>query len=126
MNAAEHIVESYFRLKRGCFTITDRKVSKGNNRQLDLLAYQLKTKEQFHIEIGVTHRPNWCPTLQDLGPQFEQKFFGAPPKREGKTGRTTDYEKGKSYFPQIQQTYRDAGFSPSAVKRVWVCWIMKE
>lgn len=32
MNAAEHIVEAYFRLCRNCFTMTDRKVVGGNNR----------------------------------------------------------------------------------------------
>lgn len=126
MNAAEHIVESYFRLRRGCFTFSDRKVTKGNNRQLDILAYHVKEKLQFHIEVGVTHRQNWCPTLQELGPQFEKKFFGAPPERKGKTGGTTDYEKGKSYFSQIEETYAEAGFLPAEVKRVWVCWIVKE
>jgi len=32
----------------------------------------------------------------------------------------------ESYFPQIEETYTEAGFSPSDVKRVWVCWIVKE
>lgn len=41
MNAAEHLVELYYRQK-GCFTITDIKIENGNNRQMDLLAYDLK------------------------------------------------------------------------------------
>ena len=90
MNTAEHIVESYFRLCRGCFTITDRKVKNGNNRQLDILAYNVKEKLQFHIEVGVTHRLNWAPTREDLRLYFEHKFFGAPPKRESKGGAATD------------------------------------
>lgn len=125
MNAAEHIVESYFRLRRGCFTFSDRKVTRGNNRQLDILAYDVKRKLQFHIEVGVTHQKNWCPTLEELGPQFEKKFFGAPPERKGKSGGTTDFEKGKTYFPQIEATYAEVGFLPAKVKRVWVCWIVK-
>jgi hypothetical protein len=44
MNAAEHIVESYFRLCRGRFTFSDRKVSGGVNRQLDILGYNLNEK----------------------------------------------------------------------------------
>jgi hypothetical protein len=124
MNTTEHIVESYFRLCRGCFTFTDRKVVKGNNRQLDILAYDVKKELQFHIEVGVTHRLNWCPNWDDLAPEFEKKFFGAPPKREGKDGGATDYEKGKSYFRQIEETYVEAGFTPSEVRRVWVCWIV--
>jgi hypothetical protein len=125
MNAAEHIVESYFRLRRGCFTFSDRKVARGNNRQLDILAYHLKKKQQFHIEVGVTHRENWCPSRQELYEEFEKKFFGAPPVRQSKTGNATDYEKSKSYSSQIEETYAEAGFSPSKVRRVWVCWMVK-
>ncbi|MFZ3018273.1 MAG: hypothetical protein WA056_07450 [Gallionella sp.] len=126
MNAAEHIVESYFRLRRGCFTVTDQKVPRGNNRQLDILAYHVKDHSQFHIEVGVTHQKNWCPTLEELGWQFEKKFFGAPPERKGKTNGTTDFEKGKSYFSQIEETYTAVGFVPAEVKRVWVCWLIKD
>ena len=39
----ERIVESYFRIERKCFTITDIKIPKGNNRQIDILAYSLKS-----------------------------------------------------------------------------------
>jgi len=126
MNAAEHIVESYFRLCRGCFTITDRKVKNGNNRQLDILAYDVKEQQQFHIEVGVTHRLNWAPTREDLRLYFEHKFFGAPPKRESKGGGSTDYEKGKSFFKSIEETYVDVGFLPAEVRRVWVCWILNK
>jgi hypothetical protein len=126
MNTAEHIVESYFRLRRGCFTFSDRKVVKGNNRQLDILAYNLKEKLQFHIEVGVTHRLNWCPTRNDLELDFEKEFFGAPPKREGKGGGLSDYEKNKSYFSHIEETYVEAGFLPAEVRRVWVCWILSK
>ena len=125
MNTAEHIVESYFRLCRGCFTFTDRKVINGNNRQLDILAYNVKEKLQFHIEVGVTHRLTWCPTREKLGQYFEKKFFGAPQKRENSVDGKTDYEKGKNYFPQIKETYVAAGFFPDDVKRVWVGWVVK-
>lgn len=126
MNAAEHIVESYFRFCRGCFTISDRKVTRGNNRQLDILAYNLKKNEQFHIEVSVTHRQNWCPTLAELKAQFQRKFLGVPPKREGAVNGATDFEKKKLYFQQIEDTYVECGFSPASVKRVWVCWEAKE
>ena len=125
MNAAEHIVESYFRLCLGCFTLADKKVSKGNGRQLDLLAVNIAEKKCFHIEVGVTHQENWCPTLAKLEGEFERKFFGAPPERRGKTNGTTDFEKGKFYFPQIQGAYEEVGFEPSQVSRVWVCWVVK-
>ncbi|MDQ2822274.1 MAG: hypothetical protein M3Y65_18135 [Pseudomonadota bacterium] len=121
MNAAEHIVDAYFRLVRGCFTLADKKVVKGNNRQLDILAYHLKSREAFHIEVGVTHQENWCLSAEDLGPHFDKKFFGAPPKLNGATNGTTDFEKGKSYWEKITATYEEVGFAPDEVKRIWVC-----
>ncbi len=125
MNAAEHVVESYFRLCRGCLTFSDRKVLGGVNRQLDILACNLKEHLQYHVEISVTHRLNWCPTEAELRWEFERKFFGVPPERKSKTGLGTDSEKAKSYFSNIEETYRDIGFSPADVKRVWVCWVVK-
>lgn len=125
MNAAEHIVEAYFRLCRNCFTVSDRKVVGGNNRQLDILAYDFKRKLQFHVEVSVTHRQNWCCTFEELMGEFERKFFGVPPKREGAIKGATDFEKGKTYYPQIEQTYAECGFSPADVNRVWVCWMVK-
>lgn len=106
--------------------MADWKIAGGNNRQLDLLAYQLKGKAQFHIEVGVTHRENWCPTVEELGTKFEKKFFGAPPERQGRVDGTTDFEKGKSYFSQIEAAYAAIGFRPAEVKRVWVCWIVRD
>lgn len=55
MNTTEKIVESYFRLCHGYFTIADTKVINGNNRQIDLLAVNLKTNEQYQVEVSVTH-----------------------------------------------------------------------
>jgi hypothetical protein len=125
MNATEHIIEAYFRLCRGCFTCSDRKVLGGNNRQLDLLAYNVKEKLPYHIEVSVTHQLAWCQSRQELSVEFARKFFGVPPRRESKTGRKTDHEKGKSYFPEIESAYKDVGFDPDSVKRVWVCWVVK-
>ncbi|MEX0807693.1 MAG: hypothetical protein WD044_03100 [Dongiaceae bacterium] len=126
MNAAEHIVEAYYRLCQNCFTLSDQKVDNGNNRQLDLLAYQIGSQAQFHIEIGVTHRERWCPTIDDLAPKFEKKFFGKPADRPGATDGRTDVERQKNYFDKIEAVYRKVGFDPLKVRRVWVCWILVE
>ena len=99
--------------------MADVKVIKGNNRQIDLLALNNKTGDQYHIEVSVTHRENWCPTSEELIPDFEKKYFGTPAKREGKN---TDYALGKNYKDQIYQTYKSVGLNPSSIKRVWVCW----
>lgn len=119
MNTSEKIVESYFRLCRDCFTMADIKVINGNNRQIDLLAVNLNTNEQFHVEVGVTHQIHWCPTPKILFSEFEKKYFGTPPQREGKN---TDYAKGKTYEKQIYKTYEAVGLNLKNIKRVWVCW----
>lgn len=122
MNAAEHVVESYFRLCRGCFTLPDHKVADGNNRQFDLLAFNPKTKEQFHIEVSVTHQLNWCETSQQLRYWFEKKFFGVPPKRES---ANSDFNRGKNFLDQINKAYEKVGFLRAEIQRVWVCWMVK-
>ncbi len=119
MNAVEHIVECYFRYVRGCFTMTDVKVPGGNNRQCDLLAYDLKKKKQYHIESSVTHQENWAPSTDQLKDIFDKKFRGVPAKR---AGENTDYSKGKSYLDHILSTYQKVGLRPSAIKRVFVTW----
>lgn len=63
--------------------------------------------------------------LEELGPHFDKKFFGLPDGRKGAANGTTDFEKGKVYWEQINATYEDVGFEPDQVKRVWVCWIIK-
>lgn len=119
MNAVEHIVECYFRQCRDCFTITDVKIQAGNNRQCDLLAYNLKTQDQYHVESSVTHDLRWAPLGERWREIFDGKFRGVPPKREG---AKTDYRKGKSYLECIIQAYRNVGFEPANVRRVFVTW----
>lgn len=110
MNAAEHIVESYFRLCRKFFTIVDLKVPRGNNRQLDILAHNVKEQQQYHIEVGVTHRQNECPAFAELSPQFEKKFFGASSERKGKAGGITDFEKGNPTLHKSKMPIRPLVF----------------
>ncbi|MDP3041271.1 MAG: hypothetical protein Q8N62_00835 [Candidatus Omnitrophota bacterium] len=119
MNAVEHIVECYFRYCKGCLTITDAKIKSGNNRQADLLAYNLETKEQYHVESSVTHCKSWWHSVEDLREVFDKKFRGVPASRKG---RKTDYTKGKKYFNSIIQTYRHMGFAPSKIHRIFVTW----
>lgn len=123
MNATEKIVEAYFRLCRNCFTISDVKVIKGNNRQIDLLAYSLKDKKQYHVEASVTHCQNWYPTKESLLKAFDNKFFGIPAPKEGKN---TDSAKGKEYKKSIDMTYEQYGMNSNDIKRVWVCWTLPE
>lgn len=122
MNAVEHIVEAYYRICRGCFTMHDVKVEGGNNRQFDLLAYNLKDGSQYHIEVSVIHSEHWCPTPEELIEPFQKKFLGWPERRDG---RRTDATKGKTYEEQIHHTYLKVGFKPESIQRVWICWLLK-
>ncbi len=119
MNAVEHVVEAYFRTCRRCFVMPDVKVESGNGRQCDLLAVNLKTGDQYHVESSVTHGENWCPDTNKLRMKFDMKFRGIPKPKEGKN---TDFAKGKTYQARIVETYRSVGFDPDKVQRLWCCW----
>jgi len=123
MNTVEHIVESYFRLCRNCFTYGDVKVVSGNNRQIDILAVSLTTGEQFHIECSVTHCKQWCPTAEKLISEFERKFSGVPRPKEG---RNTDSTKGKNYGVAITGMYQRLGIDEAKINRIWICWTVKD
>lgn len=119
MNTTERIVEAYFRLCRGCFTIPDIKITGGNNRQIDLLAYNHKNNRVYHVETTVTHCEQWCPTVTELEQGFDYKFLGKPYPKEG---ANTDYARGKTYREQIHAAYESFGFSAIDIRRVWCCW----
>lgn len=121
MNAAEHIVDCYYRIVEQCFTMSDAKVIGGINRQLDILAVNLKTGAQYHVESSVTHRKGWAPKAADLKRIFNKKFLGLPEER---SGTKTDYTLGKTYKKNIEETYRVYGLEPKNVHRVFVCWIL--
>jgi len=120
MNTTEKIVESYYRIVNRCFTIPDQKVLSGNNRQLDLLAVNMTSGEQYHVEVSVKNDRRWSPDADTLRGLFDKKYLGMP--RE-KTGANTDWEKGKHYRDSIFDTYRSLGLNPDNIQRVWVSWI---
>ncbi len=120
MNTVEHIVDCYFRICRKCFTMNDVKVDGGNNRQFDLLAVSLLTCEQFHVESSVSHSWDLCPDADTLLQEFDRKFFGVPPKRDGKN---TDFTKGKNYRDQINAMYCTLGLNADKINRVYCTWI---
>jgi len=47
-----HIVERYMQLVKKCFTMTN--VMLGGGKEVDLLAYNPRTNEKYHIEVRVT------------------------------------------------------------------------
>ena len=123
MNTVERIVACFFQIVRRCLTASDIKVPNGNNRQFDLLAANLRDGLNYHVEAGVTHAENWCPTPDTIEKLFRQKFFGVPKPREG---ANTDHAKGKSYLQHIKSAYAHYGFDFETVSRVWCCWSVRD
>lgn len=121
MNTAEHIVECYFRIVKECFTMNDAKVKGGVGRQLDILAVNMKTGEQYHIESSVTHRLGFAHKSVELEKIFKKKFLGFPEERPG---AKTDFTLGKNYRKNIEKTYEAYGLDPKIIKRVFVSWIL--
>ena len=123
MNAAEHIVEAYFRLCLNCFTRSDVKVIRGNNRQLDLLAINLIDETQYHVESSVILGTSFAFHTKHLKEAFDKKFRGFPAER---AGENTDFAKGRNYENAIRETYQTVGFSPEKLQRVWCGWIVAD
>jgi hypothetical protein len=121
MNTAEHIVETYYRIARKCFTVSDIKILQGNNRQIDILAFQPSDKKYYHIEVAVTHCENWCPSLEEIQDKIGYKFFGKARNSRPENPKT-DFAKGKSYVEQIKKTYHLYGVDFNKVIRVWCSW----
>lgn len=122
VNTAERIVESYFRHCRGCLTVPDVKIARGNNRQIDLLAWQPKEQTAFHVESSVVPSGKyfkksgaWKPLVAIL----QNKFFAQPKERQ-----IADFvpPHDDPEYAKIQATYELYNFSPTTIRRVWVCW----
>jgi hypothetical protein len=126
MNATEHIVESYFSLCENCFTNVDKKVIGGVNRQFDLLAYNPKSKKQYHVETSITHSKSFCVGLDELQPTFAYKFFGIQSQRVKSNQMVRGQSLDKNLFQQILDTYTDVGFEVENINRVYVKWMFKE
>lgn len=124
MNTTEHLVEVYYR-KNGCFTASDIKILNGNNRQIDLLAFHLKSGKYFHIEVNVSHSENWNTTLSGIEEKIQFKFFGATRDLRPEN-KNTDHSKNKNYLNEIKRTYESFGIDYHKLIRVWCTWNVKE
>lgn len=124
MNTTEHLVEVYYR-QMGCFTATDIKIVRGNNRQFDLLAFNIQTKKYYHVEVSVAHGEQWQSSLNDLKEKIRYKFFGSP-KNLRPDNPNTDFNKGKSYLDSIKLTYQKFGLDFYKVVRVWCAWSLSD
>lgn len=55
MDPEVRIVDRYFQERRNWFTITNRKV--GHNKEIDILAFDPKNNQAYHVEVCVLFRP---------------------------------------------------------------------
>jgi len=125
MTTTEHIVETYYRVIKNCFTYSDLKVVGGNNRQFDVLAYDPKNEVLRHVEVSVTHNEHWTANLERIKQEIGFKFFGLPKNRRP-DNPNTDFNKGKTYEEQIKNAYDSFGIEWNKVIRVWCLWRYNE
>ena len=123
MNTVTRIIDCYFRHVKGCFTMPDVRIPMRDFcRSADLMAYNVNTKEQFHVENAVTHSQLWSFSADNLYELFDKSFLGLSGTRKGKDA--TPVKEGKC-FKNIQRAYRSLGFSSAKVKRIFVVWCIK-
>lgn len=119
MNAAEHIVELYYRHCLRCFTMADVKVIGGNNRQIDLLAYDLVNRVTYHVETSVFADLVWKLAPDEIAATLDHKFFGAPnPDDGGKSDPTTS----TAFVGAFKRTYEKYGVNWDEIERVYCYW----
>jgi len=66
-----HIVERYMQLVKKCFTMTN--VMLGGGKEVDLLAYNPRTSEKYHIEVRVATGRGFRLRMKDTGTKNGRK-----------------------------------------------------
>ena len=120
MNAAERLVEIYYRQKN-CFIISDIKIIGGINRQIDLLVFDPNSMLYYHVESSVGHGIHFAPNLAQVYYKIKYNFFGALndlPPSDPKNKDTNE----KTFLKEINRTYESFGINPTNLIRVWCTW----
>lgn len=104
MSTVEHAVDCYFRVCRQCFTMHN--VVCSGNRKFGLLASDLNSGSQYHIESTMNHGAFWQPSEEELFAEIDATFFG------GLWGQ------------QVVNAYRNVGFAPHFVERIYCSWTL--
>jgi len=104
-----HIVERYMQLVKKCFTMTN--VMLGGGKEVDLLAYNPRTNEKYHIEVRVT-----------IGRGFRLRMKDTQTKNGRKHRRGMDTLNEIKFKPQIVVNSVKEIFGSSAYKKVLVVW----
>lgn len=108
-----HIVERYMQLVKRCFTMTN--VMLGGGKEIDLLAFNPKTGEQFHIEVRV------C-----IGRGFRLRMIDTQTKKGQKHRRGMDTLNTIKFSPPAVVDGCKEIFGCEEYKRVLVVWDVQE
>jgi hypothetical protein len=104
-----HIVERYMQLVKKCFTMTN--VMLGGGKEVDLLAYNPRTNEKYHIEVRVT-----------IGRGFRLRMKDTQTKNGRKHRRGLDtLNEIKFIHPTVTNKVAEI-FGSSDYKKVLVVW----
>lgn len=108
-----HIVERYMQLVKRCFTMTN--VMLGGGKEIDLLAFNPKTGERFHIEVRV------C-----IGRGFRLRMIDTQTKKGQKHRRGMDTLNEIKFSPPAVVNGCREIFGCDEYKRVLVVWDVQE
>jgi hypothetical protein len=108
-----HIVERYLQLVKKCFTMTNIMLSGG--KEIDLLAFNPKTCERFHIEVRV------C-----IGRGFRLRMIDTQTKKGQKHRRGMDTLNEIKFSPPAVVNGCHEIFGCDNYKRVLVVWDVQE
>jgi len=108
-----HIVERYMQLVKKCFTMTN--VMLGGGKEVDLLAYNPRTNEKYHIEVRVT-----------IGRGFRLRMKDTQTKDGSKHRRGLDTLNEIKFTPQIVVNNVKEIFGDSEYMKVLVVWDVQD
>jgi hypothetical protein len=108
-----HIVERYMQLVKRCFTMTNIMLQGG--KEIDLLAFNPKTGERFHIEVRV------C-----IGRGFRLRMIDTQTKRGQKHRRGMDTLNEIKFIPPTVVNAVSEIFGSPDYKKVLVVWEVED
>lgn len=119
MNAAEHIIESYYRYVKGYYTRCNIK-GKGQT-ELDIIAVDPTGIKPifYHIESTVSISSNFSKiTADDYSPEDEKIR-----SKKAKQRRTVDFFVSKKFYSDnIEKTYKELKIDKKNVNRILISW----
>lgn len=118
METTEKITEQYIRYVKNWLTMSN--IRCGHGKEIDIIAFDTRAKQFYHIEVGVTFS----------GSQFQLRAHPGPKEHNKKTGKykrrnSVDFFIDKKFNdPDILQRLHELKFSKA--KNIIVSWRLAE